>query len=539
MSQVELLLIYGANISVVDAHGRTPIDYAREAGHQEIVYRLVEHQFDLPDRLTCFICQGRQPNHRNGEHFLIIDIKPEFLNFFPFPPETEKHIANTPAMNVYRSELYQNIQALSNGTFHELTRDVYDEIDRREVNAFVARHYATNDSGKIAANHQQLIVPFLPVYQFFTSTRNQGRQKLALLNVKEFTLLIIDILNEIRQRIYGLGTCQDIKNSIYSNASSAARFQDDFDDDSEPLYDSVPSEGDDYDECNELLTPEEENGGGAVIGKNKSGPPVAKKPSSLSITKSTATPSTTTTKVTSDEYCTMKEQITSLIKQEFMNENREMRDEITRLHSMVERLLEENVQLRQLLLTQKTAPEVMTMVHPAPPALLSTQVLQSDFKSNSVLVIDGVGGDPFSRNSFLRTSNRIRPQSSLSCNNGSTNNVHHNNETNHISMQSPASVINYSSNAHYYTGGGSSNSNNSIQMSPGVLSSGGANSIFIAPPGGNTSMHSSQQQLYSSNSVSGGGGSPSLQHRQFGGSSEFFFRAQPFGRSFDDEHLRC
>lgn len=514
MSQVELLLIYGANTSVVDAHGRTPIDYAREAGHPEIVYRLVEHQFDLPDRLTSFICQGRQPNHRNGEHFLIIDIKPEFLNFFPFPPETEKHILNTPAMNVYRSELYHNIQALSNSTFHELTRDVYDEIDRRELNTFVAKHYATNESGKLAANHQQLIVPFLPVYQFFTCTRNQGRQKLALLNVKEFTLLIIDILNEIRHRIYGLGTCQDIKNSIYSNASTTCRYNDDFDDDSEPLYDSVPSEGDDYDECNELLTPEEEVGG-TEIGKNKSGPSVAKKLSPVLNTKTTATPSTTTTKVNSDEYCTMKEQITNLIKQEFMNDNREMREEITRLHSMVEKLLEENVQLRQLLLSQRTVPEVMstTMLHPSP-TMLQTQVLQSDFKSNSVLVIDGVSGDSFNRNSFVRTSNRIRPQSSLSCNNGSINNVHHNTDANHISMQSPASFINTNSNTHYYSGGASSNSNNSIQMSPGVISSSANNSLFITP-GGNASMNSSQQQLYSSNSVSASG-SPSMQHRQFG-----------------------
>jgi len=43
-------------------------------------------------------------------------------------------------------------------------------------------------------------VPFLPVNPEFSSTRNQGRQKLARFNAREFATLIIDILSDAKRR---------------------------------------------------------------------------------------------------------------------------------------------------------------------------------------------------------------------------------------------------------------------------------------------------------------------------------------------------
>jgi hypothetical protein len=43
-------------------------------------------------------------------------------------------------------------------------------------------------------------VPFLPVNPDFSSTRNQGRQKLARFNPREFATLIIDILSDAKRR---------------------------------------------------------------------------------------------------------------------------------------------------------------------------------------------------------------------------------------------------------------------------------------------------------------------------------------------------
>lgn len=46
-------------------------------------------------------------------------------------------------------------------------------------------------------------VPFLPVNPDFSSTRNQGRQKLARFNAREFATLIIDILSDAKRRQVG------------------------------------------------------------------------------------------------------------------------------------------------------------------------------------------------------------------------------------------------------------------------------------------------------------------------------------------------
>ena len=47
---------------------------------------------------------------------------------------------------------------------------------------------------------ERCIVPFLPIHPQLSSTRNQGRQKLARFTAKEFATLIIDILAEAWHR---------------------------------------------------------------------------------------------------------------------------------------------------------------------------------------------------------------------------------------------------------------------------------------------------------------------------------------------------
>ncbi|GLD72637.1 ARF GTPase-activating protein GIT1 isoform X2 [Lates japonicus] len=59
-------------------------------------------------------------------------------------------------------------------------------------------------------NHSTLVtersaVPFLPVNPEYSATRNQGRQKLARFNAREFATLIIDILSDAKRRQQGKG----------------------------------------------------------------------------------------------------------------------------------------------------------------------------------------------------------------------------------------------------------------------------------------------------------------------------------------------
>ncbi|MEQ2249602.1 Plasma membrane permease, mediates uptake of glycerophosphoinositol and glycerophosphocholine, partial [Ilyodon furcidens] len=94
----------------------------------------------------------------------------------------------------------KKLQALNNRLFEELAMDVYDEVDRRENDAV----WLTTQ------NHSTLVtersaVPFLPVNPEYSATRNQGRQKLARFNAREFATLIIDILSDAKRRQQGKG----------------------------------------------------------------------------------------------------------------------------------------------------------------------------------------------------------------------------------------------------------------------------------------------------------------------------------------------
>ena len=60
----------------------------------------------------------------------------------------------------------------------------------------------------VTQNHSDFVsdttaVPFLPVNPSYSSTRNQGRQKLALFNAQEFSTLVLDIVIDARRREVG------------------------------------------------------------------------------------------------------------------------------------------------------------------------------------------------------------------------------------------------------------------------------------------------------------------------------------------------
>ncbi|XP_053502645.1 ARF GTPase-activating protein GIT1 isoform X4 [Ictalurus furcatus] len=215
--QAELLVVYGADPGAPDINGRTPMDYARQAGQVELAERLVECQYELTDRLAFYLC-GRRPDHKNG-HYII-------------PQMADRARPKCPTQSLDLSELAKaakkKLQALNNRLFEELAMDVYDEVDRRENDAV----WLTTQ------NHSTLVtersaVPFLPVNPEYSATRNQGRQKLARFNAREFATLIIDILSDAKRRQQGKGLTSPTEPLDASQA-----------DDDQHDYDSVASDED-------------------------------------------------------------------------------------------------------------------------------------------------------------------------------------------------------------------------------------------------------------------------------------------------------
>uniref|UniRef100_A0A7N6F7Y2 Arf-GAP domain-containing protein n=1 Tax=Anabas testudineus TaxID=64144 RepID=A0A7N6F7Y2_ANATE len=206
--QAELLAVYGADPGALDSSGKTPIDYARQAGHQELAERLVEIQYELTDRLTFYLC-GRRPGIS--------------LDLSEFAKAAKK-----------------KLQSLSNRQFEELAMDVYDEVDRRETDAV----WLTTQ------NHSTLVtdttvVPFLPVNPEYSSTRNQGRQKLARFSAHEFATLVIDILTDAKQRQWG-NSCESVKENVelILQKGTDSRHNSENQDNDQPDYDSVASDED-------------------------------------------------------------------------------------------------------------------------------------------------------------------------------------------------------------------------------------------------------------------------------------------------------
>lgn len=179
-SQVELLIVYGADPGAVDPQGYSPAHYSSEANYPEMADHLLECQYELTDRLAYYV-SGRKPDHSTGQHWII--------------PE----MADSLDMSDLAKEARAKLQSLPNHLFEELACDVYDEVDRRETDSIWLS--LQNQSALVS---DRCTVPFLPVNPDYSSTRNQGRQKLARFNAREFATLIIDILSEAKRRQAGI-----------------------------------------------------------------------------------------------------------------------------------------------------------------------------------------------------------------------------------------------------------------------------------------------------------------------------------------------
>ncbi|XP_044000193.1 ARF GTPase-activating protein GIT2b isoform X3 [Gambusia affinis] len=218
--QAELLAVYGADPGALDSSGKTPIDNARQAGHQELAERLVEIQYELTDRLTFYLC-GRRPDHRNGQHFII------------------PQMADSLDLSDFAKAAKKKLQSLSNHQFEELAMDVYDEVDRRETDAV---WLATQNHSTLVTD--TTVVPFLPVNPEYSSTRNQGRQKLARFSAHEFATLVIDILADAKRRQWG-NSCDSPKDNIELILQGInSRHNSESQDNDQPDYDSVASDED-------------------------------------------------------------------------------------------------------------------------------------------------------------------------------------------------------------------------------------------------------------------------------------------------------
>uniref|UniRef100_S4RKX7 GIT ArfGAP 2 n=1 Tax=Petromyzon marinus TaxID=7757 RepID=S4RKX7_PETMA len=213
--QAELLVGYGADPGALDMNGKTPVDPSKLAGYHELAERLMECQYELTDRLAFYLC-GRRPDHRSGQHFIIPQMADSILDLSELAKAAKK-----------------KLQALNNHLFEELAMDVYDEVDRRETDAV---WLATQNHSMLLS--ERTVVPFLPVNSEYSSTRNQGRQKLARFNAREFATLIIDILSDAKRRQQAVTALGPKVNNVHlTNRNEDAPPADD-----QPDYDSVASD---------------------------------------------------------------------------------------------------------------------------------------------------------------------------------------------------------------------------------------------------------------------------------------------------------
>ncbi|XP_047449519.1 ARF GTPase-activating protein GIT1 isoform X2 [Mugil cephalus] len=288
--QAELLVVYGADPGAPDINERTPMDYARQAGHIELAERLVECQYELTDRLAFYLC-GRRPDHKNG-HYII------------------PQMADSLDLSELAKAAKKKLQALNNRLFEELAMDVYDEVDRRENDAV----WLTTQ------NHSTLVtersaVPFLPVNPEYSATRNQGRQKLARFNAREFATLIIDILSDAKRRQQGKGL------------SSPTDTLDLGIDDDQHDYDSVAS---DEDTDSELTTQNNNNTQRSNRAKSMDSSDLSDGP------------------ITLQEYLEVKKALASSEAkvQQLMKVNNNLSEELRRLQKEITRMQTENSALR-------------------------------------------------------------------------------------------------------------------------------------------------------------------------------------------------
>lgn len=189
--QVELLWIYGADFSRKNSSGQTPAEVAKKEGHLELAERIIELSFEISDHFSVFLC-GRKPSHKDNQHFLIPDLVDPFIS------ERMHHLG-------------KQIHLISDLLFERLVQDVYDEVDRREIDL---QWSALNNSHIRMHKH---VAIFLPPNPQLSATRNQMRQKLAKFSSSDFFYLGIDLLKEIRRRYFGIQLPVEDANLIKNN----------------------------------------------------------------------------------------------------------------------------------------------------------------------------------------------------------------------------------------------------------------------------------------------------------------------------------
>merc|ERR1712142_471502 len=253
----------------------------------------------------------------------------------------------------------RKMTGLSNKEFEELAVDVYDEVDRRETDALWNKMESSSQAS--------VLVPFLPVNPDYSATRNQGRQKLARLTPQEFSALVVDVLKEVRRRQVEIDSARGVNTAgvKYSpsnelnqaltkmNLSRASALSDD-----EPLYDSVASDDDYYiiSDKDELMTRQQARLREQQIINNR-GTSQMLEPGS----RSASACSTTTTLQRSKslaaadrdtqttEFSVLKEQLESSEKkvQALIASNDDMRSELAKLQSTVQKLVHDNKTLQR------------------------------------------------------------------------------------------------------------------------------------------------------------------------------------------------
>ncbi|CAF0953229.1 unnamed protein product [Brachionus calyciflorus] len=205
LGQIEILCLYGADLTGLDRNGQTPLDLARQLNNQQISDRLIELQFELTDDISYFL-NNKRADHKNGQHFLIPELSDQ---------KDAKHL---------------KLNELPDHLFEEISKDIYDEMDRRQLETIwkcTVGHNLINEA-----------IPFLVIKSCFTQTRNQLRQKLARFNTYEFSGLLLEILQESQRRFINLQKSQSPKKDGSDQEDA------DLEEEEDDLYDKVPSDED-------------------------------------------------------------------------------------------------------------------------------------------------------------------------------------------------------------------------------------------------------------------------------------------------------
>lgn len=189
-AQLELLIVFGADLAARDGAGCTATEIARQHGHTALAERLVEAAYEVPDRLANFIGAPR-PDHAKGRHLTVVGPNSESATLSNGVGNGSAATAATSAIGEQLKIARGKLQLIPNKIFEELVMDVYDEIDRREMEALWISHAAVPEIGA---------VPFLPTNPHLSATRNQGRQKLARFSASEFAGLVTDVLLDAQRR---------------------------------------------------------------------------------------------------------------------------------------------------------------------------------------------------------------------------------------------------------------------------------------------------------------------------------------------------